>query len=375
MIVPSFPAGLLGKLFVPTVINARATDGGLDSVITDLPTSWAGRALHRADGVHAAGPAGRGDGPVHAQPDVVRAGDDDRRRDALGEPAAPVTRTSSFTPTACGALPFEPHIEGVGRRERQDRPAGQAAVQTVITQGAEQAGQSSVTVGLPPIVGPDLAQLARACPAEQALARACPDSARVGTVTATTPLLAQPLTGSVYLASRGVGAIPGLTIQLADPIPLRLEGAVELTANGIRTTFTGLPDVPLSRFQLDLVGGPRARSSSPPTSAPRAPPVVTAAFVAQSGKQAAETKPRPSPAARRRRRRGAHHAAALRPPQGPRRRRRGRRARPTCAQVRVLLPSALEAKPKRKRRGARARTGSGRLARSAIELTRTASCA
>ena len=134
---------------------------------------------------------------------------------------------------------------------RQAKPP----VSTVIAQGPEQAGQTSATVALPPIIGPDLSQLARACAADQAAARACPDSAKVGTVTAGTPLLAFPLTGSVYLVSRGPGSLPGLTIQLADPIPLRLDGIVALAPEGLKTTFTGLPDVPLASFRLDLFGG------------------------------------------------------------------------------------------------------------------------
>ena len=371
VIVPTFPANLLGKLFVPTVINARATDGGLDSVITDLPTSLGGVELYteRMAFTLQGRPAG-GTGPFMRNPTSCAPATTTVVATPYGEPAAPVTKTSSFTPTACEALPFEPHIEGVvganGKTARQAKPP----VQTVITQGAEQAGQSSVTVGLPPIVGPDLAQLARACPAEQVLARACPDSARVGTVTATTPLLAQPLTGSVYLASRGVGAIPGLTIQLADPIPLRLEGAVELTATGIRTTFTGLPDVPLSRFQLDLVGGPEGAFQLASDLCAAPPPSVTAAFVSQSGKQFAETKeltvagctapPAVSASIRRLRSGRPKVRVAVGAADGA----------PDLRQVRVLLPEALKAKPKRKRRGARAKVGSTRLARSSIALTR-----
>ncbi len=99
-------------------------------------------------------------------------------------------------------------------------------------------------------------------------------------MTAGTPLLAAPLTGSVYLVSRGPGALPGLTIQLADPIPLRLDGVVALTPQGLKTTFTGLPDVPLAAFRLDLAGGPGGAfmlasdlcAAPQPWSAPRSRP-------------------------------------------------------------------------------------------------------
>jgi hypothetical protein len=40
-------ADLLGsKLFIPTIINARASDGGLDSVVTNLPTTVGGFPLY-----------------------------------------------------------------------------------------------------------------------------------------------------------------------------------------------------------------------------------------------------------------------------------------------------------------------------------------
>ena len=83
--------GLLGKLFVPTVIKARATDGGLDSVVTELPTELGGhRALHasgwrsRCRAARRAGPgrscatrprASPATSTVEATP-VRRAGDD-----------------------------------------------------------------------------------------------------------------------------------------------------------------------------------------------------------------------------------------------------------------------------------------------------------
>ena len=77
--------GLLGKLFVPTTIS-RARERRRPRLGRDRPAHRAERdpALHRADGVHAPGPPGRRDRPVHAQPDIVQAGDVDRRGHAVG---------------------------------------------------------------------------------------------------------------------------------------------------------------------------------------------------------------------------------------------------------------------------------------------------
>ena len=126
-----------------------------------------------------------------------------------------------------------------------------------------------MAVTLPPVLSPDFARLGITCAPELALSRGCPENTKVGSVEAATPLLAKPLTGSVYLtANPAPGGLPKLTIQLDDPIPLRLDGTPALTPQGIRTTFTGLPDVPLSRFQLDLDGlfqlGADLCTSAPP---------------------------------------------------------------------------------------------------------------
>jgi hypothetical protein len=363
--------GLLGKLFVPTTITARATDGGLDSIVTDLPTELGGIQLYteRMAFTLQGRPAG-GTGPFMRNPTSCAPATSTVEATPYGEPATMATKTSSFTPTDCGALGFEPHIDGtVGARGQTARRA-KPPVRTVITQGAEQAGQAAVTVVLPGIIGADLTQLGRACPAAQILARNCPASAKVGTVAAATPLLAQPLTGTVFLAARPAGQLPGLAIQLADPIPLRLEGTVELTPTGLKTTFTGLPDVPLSRFALDLDGGPTGVFQLGSDLCAAAPPVVAATFAAQSGKQTSETKP-------------LRVEGCTPPPTVSARITRLRTGRPTVRvaaaaagdaadlhALRVLLPDALRAKPKRARAGVRARTGAGRLPGTAIRLTR-----
>jgi hypothetical protein len=374
---PEFLGTPLEKLFIPTVINARASDGGLDSVVTDLPTElqvpvfgtaqiYTERMAFTLQGR----PAG-GTGPFMRNPTSCNPATSTVEATPYGEPATTATKTSSFTPTDCGALGFEPHIEGaVGARGQTARRA-KPPVRTVITQGPEQAGQAAVTVLLPQIVSPDLTQLGRACPAALVMTRACPDSARIGTVEAGTPLLAQPLTGNVYFAAKPVGQLPGLIIQLGDPIPLRLEGAVELTPTGLKTTFTGLPDVPLSRFALNLQGGATgAFQLAADICTTKAPPAVAATFVAHSGKQTAETRPlavegcTPPPAvtASIRRLRSGRPTVRVTVKAGA--------DAPDLRQVRVLLPDALRAKPKRARAGARAATGAGKLARKAIKLNR-----
>jgi hypothetical protein len=361
--------GLIGKLFVPTTINARPSDGGLDSLVTDLPTELNGVQLYteRMAFKLQGRPAG-GTGPFMRNPTSCAPATSTVDATPYGEPATTVSRTSSFTPTDCGALGFEPHIAGaVGARGATARGA-KPPVRTVITQGPEQAGQAAASVVLPPIVGADITQIGRACPAAGVATRSCPESSRVGTVEAGTPLLAKPLTGAVYLSSRPMGGLPGLTIQLADPIPLRLEGIVELTAKGLKTTFTGLPDVPLSRFALNLDGGAAGAFQLASDLCATAPPAIAATFAAQSGKQAAETRPMtvegctpaPKASARITRLRTGRPTVRITVTAAA--------GAPDLRHVRLRLPDKLRTKPKRARAGARATTNGGPLARTAIKL-------
>jgi hypothetical protein len=359
----------LGKLFIPTTINARASDGGLDSVVTDLPRELFGLPLYteRMSFTLHGRPAG-GTGPFMRNPTSCKPATTTVEATSYGDPAVK-TKTSSFTPTDCGALAFEPHIAAsVGRNGLTARQA-KPPVSTVITQGSEQAGQSSATVTLPPVVAPDLAQLSRACPADKAAMRACPASSKVGTVTAGTPLLAAPLTGDVFLVARGLGALPGLTIQLADPIPLRLDGSVALTPQGLRTTFSGLPDVPLASFRLDLAGGPGGAFVLGSDLCPAPPPAIGAAFAAHSGAQFSESRPMtvvgctppPKVAAKITRLRTGKPTVRLSVAAAD--------GAPALREVRLLL-DALHAKPKRAGRGARAKAGTVKLPRSAVRLSR-----
>ena len=276
-------------LLVPTEIQARATDGGLDSVIPELPNKAMGLDIYTEKMTFTLfGRPPGAKGPFMRNPTSCGPATATIAATPYTAGAKPVTRTSRFTPTDCGALPFAPRIEasvgGNGRTGRSAKPR----VRTVVVQDGGEAGQAAVSVTLPPVLSPDFARLGVTCAPELALSRGCPETTKVGSVEAATPLLAQPLSGSVYLtANTAPGGLPKLTIQLDDPIPLRLDGTPALTPQGIRTTFTGLPDVPLSRFQLDL-DGLFLLGSDLCTSAP---PVVTAGFAAQSGAQASDSTP------------------------------------------------------------------------------------
>jgi hypothetical protein len=99
----------------------------------------------------------------------------------------------------------------------------------------------------------------------------CPDAAKLGTVTLTTPLLEQPLTGTVYLAAPFDNPFHTLLaiyiVVKGHGVILKLPGKVSADpATGqLTTTFDDNPQLPFSDLTLDFNGGPRAALVTPPT--------------------------------------------------------------------------------------------------------------
>src|SRR5665811_848598 len=86
----------------------------------------------------------------------------------------------------------------------------------------------------------------------------CPKGARYGFARAWSPLIDGPVTGPVYLRSSD-NNLPDLVAALTGPpsaaVQVELSARIDSVKGGIRSTFTGIPDVPVSRFLLDMQGG------------------------------------------------------------------------------------------------------------------------
>ena len=202
-----------------------------------------------------------------------------------GTDGSTATVTAPYQASDCAGLRFSPRLEAtVGARGKTGRGAS-APLRVVITVPAGHAATAVANVGLPRAFGIDLRGLGKACPAAAFAAAACPASARIGSATATTPLLPDALTSPVTLAVPKADALPGLALTLTGAATLPLFGTVGLPgADGvIHNAFSGIPDVPLERFELAFTGGasplklsrdvchgPRqtVRGTSPPTAAP-----------------------------------------------------------------------------------------------------------
>jgi hypothetical protein len=181
---------------------------------------------------------------------------------------APVS--SRFQVGDCQGLGFSPKLAfsltGRGRTRSGDHPT----LNATLTQGGGQANIRSARVALPLSLALDTNNSQHVCnyDAAQAVrggAVGCPSSTIVGQATAQTPLLDRPLSGPVYLVQgirfgRGgqrIHTLPSLLIPLRDQIALDLRASSAVNgAQQLVTTFSSIPDAPVSKFTLAINGGP-----------------------------------------------------------------------------------------------------------------------
>jgi hypothetical protein len=94
----------------------------------------------------------------------------------------------------------------------------------------------------------------------------CPKASIVGTATALTPILEEPLTGPVYFvknirkdpkSGREIRTLPKLVIPLVgqNGVKLTLTGTSDVVDDQLVTTFDNIPDAPVSSFKLNIIGG------------------------------------------------------------------------------------------------------------------------
>ncbi len=194
------------------------------------------------------------------------------------------------TPTAmngCDGVPFDPKISSQPTTKLASSPSGLDFELKLPNQGLTSPGGTAETeprktvVTLPEgvTVNPSFAEGASVCSEEQYEAEkidspagaGCPEASKLGSVIAHTPLLDEPVEGSVYLAApyeNEFGALTALYLVARAPergIIVKQAGKVEFdpSTGQITSTFEGLPPVPYSSFKLHFREGARAPLATP----------------------------------------------------------------------------------------------------------------
>jgi hypothetical protein len=157
------------------------------------------------------------------------------------------TVSAPLAVTGCSSLAYSPAFAVTATRDSAD---SKVTVVTQVTQSATEAPSRSVALALPDAqLQPNTAALSKLC--QNLSSGTC---SPVGSVTASSPDYPKALTGQAYLTSSGSQLT--LTLVFPPPFPLTLVGTVDLLHNV--TTFTGLPDIPLTDLDVTLDSGPSA---------------------------------------------------------------------------------------------------------------------
>ncbi len=152
----------------------------------------------------------------------------------------------------CRGLKFTPRLRLrlLGQTHRAQHPK----LKAVLLPKEGQANVEVASVALPHAIFLDQASLGKVCTRPEFAAEQCPKKSIYGRAIAWSPLLSKPLAGPVVLRSSN-HKLPDMVAHLRGQVNIDLDGRIDSFKGGIRTTFAGIPDLPVSRFVLLLPGG------------------------------------------------------------------------------------------------------------------------
>lgn len=237
----------LGMVAVMMKLSVRANASGIDILSDPLPTRLQGVPLTiQSIGLQIDRPGfmfnSTSCGTVGASAAFIS---------DLGSSAS---SASALATTGCGNVPFAPQmsVDLTGGLKKDAKPG-------VLARLAVPAGHANVrkvSMALPKGIGADIAALSSMCSAQAYASDSCPSGSVIGSAKAISPALPGELTGPVTLIKREGSALPDLGIRLRGLVAVDLVGSMSLgSGNRLVATFDGIPDVPLSLFELGLAGG------------------------------------------------------------------------------------------------------------------------
>ena len=176
------------------------------------------------------------------------------------------TNSSVSTPfqvAGCGNLPFFPSLALKLSGKGQTRSGKHPTLNATLKVDSGQANISSARVVLPLSLALDPNNTTVVCSVADAAVDNCPANTIVGHVTATSPLLPDPLNGSVYLVQgirtnaqgQQIKTLPSLLVPLKGDVDLNLHAKTSVSAGRLVSTFSPVPDADVSNFKLTINGG------------------------------------------------------------------------------------------------------------------------
>ncbi|MGH2937509.1 MAG: hypothetical protein ACRDPE_05245 [Solirubrobacterales bacterium] len=161
-----------------------------------------------------------------------------------------------FQTSNCQALKFRPRLvtRFIGGN-KQTKRAGHPKLRATLTARAGDANIARATLTMPRSELIDQSHIKTICTRVQLAAHECPKASIYGSAKAKSPLLEKELAGPVYLVSSD-HVLPDLLADLRGQVEIQLHGVIKSVKHGrIRSTFSPIPDVPVSKFTLTMQGG------------------------------------------------------------------------------------------------------------------------
>ncbi|MGN6258213.1 MAG: hypothetical protein ACTHN3_10770 [Solirubrobacterales bacterium] len=176
------------------------------------------------------------------------------------DPTNPATFSSyavndPFQATGCKKLGFQPKLKlnlyGPTKRAKNPR------LKAILTAKKGQANIARTAVTMPHSLFLDQSHIGTVCTRPQLASHTCPSASVYGKAWAKSPLLKGKLAGKVYLVSSS-HELPDLLVDLRGQVEVYLRGVISSKRGGLKTVFNNVPDVPVSKFVLNMKGGKKS---------------------------------------------------------------------------------------------------------------------
>jgi hypothetical protein len=194
--------------------------------------------------------------------------------------------SSPYQASGCNKLAFKPkfHVRIYGPTTR----AKNTRIRAILEARSGDANLTRTALNLPHSLFLDQSHIRTVCTRVQLAAQQCPKAAIYGHAEAKTPLLSKKLKGPVYLVSSN-HTLPDLVADLRGQVNIQLHGVISSKHGGLKTVFPEVPDVPVTKFILNMQGGKKSLIQNS-TNLCRSPQRAILNLKAQNGKKVKNNK-------------------------------------------------------------------------------------
>jgi hypothetical protein len=172
--------------------------------------------------------------------------------------------STPFQATGCSSLVFKPSFK-VSTNAKATRKNGPPLFVKIGYPAGLQSAIKSVFVQLPKQLPSRNSTLKEACSSAvfNVSPWNCPAKSRVGGATVFTPVLPAKLTGPAFFVSHGGAGFPDLDlVMVGNGVQIILVGNTNISKGITTTNFASTPDVPVTKFEMNLSNGPNSALGS-----------------------------------------------------------------------------------------------------------------